>query len=407
MCSDSGLMSRPFIWCNVWGAAALALCVSAAPLQAQTREDHRKRCAGFNDNADHAIGGCTALIQSGTESNEGLAWAFVNRGNAYDNNGDHERALRDYDTALGLVPTYASAFFNRGITYWGIGDLDRALAAENRAIELDSRYASAFVWRATVFVAQGEYDKALADLDEARRIGLGGVTPPIDGRERDARAAAQAGQRCANASADPDLRIGSCTAVVRDVEKLTVKARARANNFRGIALSAKRDFEASFAAYSEAARLDPSQPVYFSNRGLVAIWAERYDDAAASFEQALKLDPQHATALNGQGLLARQRGDYRTAVEKFTAAMRMTPTSAPFVSNRGIAYLLAGDLDKALVDLNAALAINPNEPYALYARGVLKRRRGDVAGGDADMAAAKKLQTDVVTEMKRRHVEGG
>jgi tetratricopeptide (TPR) repeat protein len=61
------------------------------------------------------ISGCTTVIQSGRENTENLAVAFNNRGNAYSDKGDLERAIQDYDQAIRLNPQYATAFNNRGM----------------------------------------------------------------------------------------------------------------------------------------------------------------------------------------------------------------------------------------------------------------------------------------------------
>ena len=47
--------------------------------------------------------------------------AFYNRGIAYADLGQYERAIQDYDAAIPLNPEYAVAYYNRGFTYspWG------------------------------------------------------------------------------------------------------------------------------------------------------------------------------------------------------------------------------------------------------------------------------------------------
>jgi hypothetical protein len=58
---------------------------ASALLVGQTRDDNWNRCK--DSNPDLSIGGCTALIQSGQETNSNLAKAFRNRGIAYDDRG--------------------------------------------------------------------------------------------------------------------------------------------------------------------------------------------------------------------------------------------------------------------------------------------------------------------------------
>jgi tetratricopeptide (TPR) repeat protein len=48
------------------------------------------------------MAGCTAVISSGKT----LAMLYFKRGNAYDNKGDHDRAIAGFDEAIRLDPKY-------------------------------------------------------------------------------------------------------------------------------------------------------------------------------------------------------------------------------------------------------------------------------------------------------------
>ena len=98
--------------------AALTAVVSTAP--GQTRDENRARCE--DRDPDLSIGGCTALIQSGQEPTASLAIAFNNRGNAYRDKGQYDRAIEDYDQAIRLNPNYAEAYNNRGLAKRAKGD---------------------------------------------------------------------------------------------------------------------------------------------------------------------------------------------------------------------------------------------------------------------------------------------
>ena len=65
--------------------------------------------------------------------------AFNNRGNAYSDKCDFDRAIADYSEAIGLDPKYARAFNNRANAYRAKGDADRAAADHNEAIRIDPK----------------------------------------------------------------------------------------------------------------------------------------------------------------------------------------------------------------------------------------------------------------------------
>src|SRR4051812_11301485 len=78
-------------------------------------------------NPDLRIPYCTDYIERGASSQTELSWAYMRRGSAYAQKGDHDRAIRDYDSAIRQQPTNAPAFMNRGFSYAGKGDFEHAL----------------------------------------------------------------------------------------------------------------------------------------------------------------------------------------------------------------------------------------------------------------------------------------
>jgi len=52
----------------------------------------------------------------------------------------------------------------------------------------------------------------------------------------------------------------------------------------------------------------------------------------------------------------------------------------------------------AITDYDAALKINPRHASALYGRGLAKIQTGNATGGNNDIAAAKRIQPDIVDE---------
>jgi hypothetical protein len=57
-------------------------------------------------------------------------------------------------------------------------------------------------------------------------------------------------------------------------------------------------------------------------------------------------------------------------------------------------------IDARLTDkADAALRIDPKYAYSLFGRGVAQRKKGDLAGGDADIAAARGIKSDIAEEL--------
>jgi tetratricopeptide (TPR) repeat protein len=62
---------------------------------------------------------------------------------------------------------------------------------------------------------------------------------------------------------------------------------------------------------------------------------------------------------------------------------------------RGIVHIATGDLDRAMADFEQAIRLQPALAAGLYWRGIAKRLKGDAAAGEADIAAAKKIDPEV------------
>ena len=63
--------------------------------------------------------------------------AFYNRGLAWRNKGDLDRAVADFDQAIKLDPKYVAALYNRGNVFFVKKDFDRAIADYDLAIKLE------------------------------------------------------------------------------------------------------------------------------------------------------------------------------------------------------------------------------------------------------------------------------
>ena len=69
---------------------------------------------------------------------------------SFENKGAFDRS--DYNKALELNPNYADAYFNRGVAYGEKGDYDRAIADYTKVAELKPDFVEVyqsrcFIWR--------------------------------------------------------------------------------------------------------------------------------------------------------------------------------------------------------------------------------------------------------------------
>ena len=124
---------------RLFALASAICCVLIAfcsPVAAQSRDKNWGPCKDLRSAPDVRIGACTAVIQSGQETPLSLAVAYNDRGYAYDDKGEYDRAIQDYGEAIRLNPDFAFAYNNRGIAYRSKGEYDRAIQYFNQVLRL-------------------------------------------------------------------------------------------------------------------------------------------------------------------------------------------------------------------------------------------------------------------------------
>ena len=104
------------------------------------------------------------------------ASAYINRGSAYMDRGEYDRAIRDFDQAIKLAPNLAIAYLGRGIAYRNRGEYDRAIQDFDQILQLDLNYAEAYLSRGMVYADRGEYDRARSDFYETLALGFDRAT---------------------------------------------------------------------------------------------------------------------------------------------------------------------------------------------------------------------------------------
>ncbi|MDR3207349.1 MAG: tetratricopeptide repeat protein, partial [Oscillospiraceae bacterium] len=69
--------------------------------------------------------------------------------------------MEDYNKAIELKSNYAKAYFNRGIAYDETHQKEKAIVDYSKAIELKSDYAKAYLNRGIAYGDIGENKKAI------------------------------------------------------------------------------------------------------------------------------------------------------------------------------------------------------------------------------------------------------
>jgi tetratricopeptide (TPR) repeat protein len=98
------------------------------------------------------------------------AWTYTRRGMIWNEKGENDIAIGDFNEAIRLDPKFENAYNNRGYAWTEKKEYDKAIADFNEAIRLDPKSAIPYNNRGDAWEAKGEYDKAIADYNEAIRL---------------------------------------------------------------------------------------------------------------------------------------------------------------------------------------------------------------------------------------------
>jgi tetratricopeptide (TPR) repeat protein len=227
---------------------------------------------------------------------------LISRGVVYEDKGDDDHAMADYNLVLQMRPN-AAAFNNRATLYLRKGAIQSALDDFNAAVKANPKYYFAHTGRGRVLTAAKDFDGALADFAEAERI--------------DPAAPQAHTYRCVTYTAmgQFDKAIADCNSVIEKAPKNQYAVVSRADAYLG-----KGDLDVALKDYNFVLGLNPNDVRAHAGRG--QLFENKHDLAQARADYrsaAYALTPYD----NYDAKQARQK-----ARERLAALTPQAPTGA-------------------------------------------------------------------------------
>lgn len=116
---------------------------------------------------DRVVKSCTSVIDAGLAAGDNLSLVYFNRGTAYFAVRQLALAVKDFDQAISLTPSFAAAISQRGTAYSVMGQPARAIQDFDQAIKLNPTKAGPYGNRGTVYMKLGQFQRAIEDYDQA------------------------------------------------------------------------------------------------------------------------------------------------------------------------------------------------------------------------------------------------
>lgn len=207
------------------------------------------------DRPDDAIG----LILRAIERQPQHILAHASLAQIYQDQGDHQRAVRHFSRALKGDKNNADILHGLGLSLYKLNRLTEARQAFYRAIESQPGMAKAYNSLGNLQQGQGEYAAAILNY-----------------------------QRCLNCS--PDF--------------------AQAHNNLGVLYQARGQFSAAVQHFKAALRLHPSYVEALNNLGALQLDQAALPEALAGFKRALQLQPDFTPAALNAAMTLHQLGEH-------------------------------------------------------------------------------------------------
>jgi Flp pilus assembly protein TadD len=129
-------------------------------------------------------------------------------------------------------------------------------------------------------------------------------------------------------------------------------------------LQARGDVAGSYAQFTQAVRLRPTDPAANNGLGAALLAAGRAPQAIPFLQTALATRPDYFDAHYNLGNALASGGDFAGALVEFRAAVRLRPEDADAEANLGSALSETGNLKEAREHFERALKLNPNHELA-------------------------------------------
>ena len=200
------------------------------------------------------------------------SYAYINRGVAYHELGQYNRALGEYHKAIEIDPNDAISYYNRGVAYHALSQYYEAVREYNLAVSIDPNYVNAYNNRGLSYEKLGQYDAAIRDHTKALEL---------DPQDEDA------------------------------------------YYNRGFVYNELGDTEMAIRDYTQAIYWDPDYSSAYYNRGLAYYGLGDNENAVHDFTQAISIEPEFANAFWGRGIAYQAMGNYQLAIDDYNEYLRL------------------------------------------------------------------------------------
>ena len=195
--------------------------------------------------------------------------AYLNQGRVKKKEGDLQKAIEYFTTAIKLDSKYGQAYHNRSMVYHEIGEFEKALLDCNQAILFMPSDGNVYSNRGGIYAKLKRFDEALVDLDKA-----------IDLSPDFAASYVNQGYVYLQINRPADAILAYQKSVLLDAENIT--------SWIGLGLGhyLTKNYQSAIDAYTSCLVVDPNNGNAYINRSYAYNKLENYQQALTDAQQA-------------------------------------------------------------------------------------------------------------------------
>jgi tetratricopeptide (TPR) repeat protein len=276
-------------------------------------------------------------------------------------------ALAHYNECLRIDPYFMEAYHSRAAAKEGLGDFKGALT--DYSIYVDSRpgQPDALLSRAVLRYKLGQYVLAREDFTYLLTLPPGETNKIIFRQEPGG------------------------------TDKIFTQQgsnHADVFNYLGLIETRLKNYGLAFLYLDSALKLDPGEPHYYVNRGIIKEHALDTTGAIADYQRALQIDPSDGLAIHNMAVIKRSRGEQNASEKMLDDAIAKSPSLPYPYSARAYYRLNHKDFKGALDDYDSVLQLDKTDEESWLYRGMVKEKLRDDDGAFVDYTEAITLKND-------------
>ncbi len=285
------------------------------------------------------------------------------------NEQKYKMALAHFNECLRLDPYYLDAYYSRAIAKEHLNDAKGALTDYNIFLTSKPENTEALFSRAVIRFQQDQFDLARQDFLKLLKLAPGETTTVYFRQDR----------------------FGAGTDKIFTSQS---NGKATLYNYLGLIDIKNKRYKEAIVFMDSALRLEPKEPDYFVNRGIVHEKLRDTTAAITDYQRALNIEPNHTLATHNLAVIKRAKGEIQESEKLLDEAISKNPGLPYPYAERGYYRLMNKDLKGALEDYDKVLSIDKKDEESYLNRGLVKERLKDFKGAFTDYTEAISLKPD-------------